>query len=137
MPRRGNEFVTRNFSTGCKLFNKPVRNAADVLPFSRVARDDRTSSPAIAVRRQSERSTPVTHRRAAVLPIARGRPQSNFGAFAEQLRQSREQRKLSLQQIADSTRIGISQLQALERGDVNLLPEGIYRRSIIRQYANA
>ncbi len=47
----------------------------------------------------------------------------------------RLQRGLSLQQIADRTKIRTSWLQAIEDGRWSELPEGIYRRSYIRQYA--
>lgn len=47
----------------------------------------------------------------------------------------RQQRGLSLQQIADKTKIRTSWLQAIEDGRWSELPEGIYRRSYIRQYA--
>jgi len=47
----------------------------------------------------------------------------------------RRQRGLSLQQIADKTKIRASWLQAIEDGRWSELPEGIYRRSYIRQYA--
>src|SRR5262245_20660575 len=57
--------------------------------------------------------------------------------FGERLRRRREQNELTLQQIANSTKIGIHQLRALERGDLDLLPPGFYRRAIVRQYAEA
>ena len=49
----------------------------------------------------------------------------------------REQTKRSLEEIADTTKISIHQLRALERGDLHVLPAGIYRRAIVRQYAAA
>ena len=47
----------------------------------------------------------------------------------------REQRGLSLEQIASWTKIRVSWLQAIEDGRWSELPGGIYRRSYIRQYA--
>jgi cytoskeletal protein RodZ len=49
----------------------------------------------------------------------------------------RGSRGVSLRQIADATRIGISYLKAIEGGKIDKLPPGIYARSYIRQYARA
>ena len=57
--------------------------------------------------------------------------------FGERLLRGREQKERSLQEIADATKITIHQLRALERGDLDRLPTGIYRRAIVRQYAEA
>src|SRR5437867_11390823 len=46
-------------------------------------------------------------------------------------------RGISLEQIAESTKIGIRLLEAIERGDFRKLPGGIYSTSYIRQYARA
>ena len=49
----------------------------------------------------------------------------------------RRNRGISLEQIADSTKISIRSLQAIEQGDFRKLPGGIYNTSYIRQYARA
>src|SRR5436305_7275848 len=49
----------------------------------------------------------------------------------------RQNRGISLQQIADSTKISIRSLEAIERGDFRKLPGGIYNTSYIKQYARA
>jgi cytoskeletal protein RodZ len=49
----------------------------------------------------------------------------------------RRNRGISLQQISDSTKIGIRALEAIERGEFRKLPGGIYATSYIRQYARA
>ncbi len=49
----------------------------------------------------------------------------------------RESKGISLRQIADSTKISLRFLEAIERGDFSQLPGGIYDRSYIRQYARA
>src|ERR1044071_6986752 len=49
----------------------------------------------------------------------------------------RQNRGISLQQIADSTKISVRSLQAIEEGDFRKLPGGIYNTSYIRQYARA
>jgi len=56
--------------------------------------------------------------------------------FGGKLRQAREGRGLSLRQIADTTKISASALEALERNDVSKLPGGIFSRSFVRAYAS-
>ncbi len=56
----------------------------------------------------------------------------DFGAY---LRQAREQRGISLRQIASSTKISMAALEALERNQVEKLPGGIFTRAFVRAYA--
>jgi len=49
----------------------------------------------------------------------------------------RRNRGISLEQIANSTKISVRSLEAIERGDFHKLPGGIYNTSYIRQYARA
>ena len=49
----------------------------------------------------------------------------------------RRNRGISLEQIADATKISIRSLEAIEQGDFCKLPGGIYNTSYIRQYARA
>jgi len=49
----------------------------------------------------------------------------------------RRNRGISLEQIAESTKINIRSLRAIENGDFKKLPGGIYDTSYIRQYAKA
>jgi cytoskeletal protein RodZ len=49
----------------------------------------------------------------------------------------RQAGRMSLQQIARDTRIGVRYLRAIEQGRLNDLPGGIYTISYIRQYAAA
>lgn len=49
----------------------------------------------------------------------------------------RQNRGISLKQIAETTKISIRSLDAIERGDFRKLPGGIYNTSYIRQYARA
>jgi cytoskeleton protein RodZ len=51
------------------------------------------------------------------------------------LREAREKRGVSLRQIANSTRISVMSLEALERSDFSRLPGGIFTRAFIRAYA--
>src|SRR5579862_7351867 len=49
----------------------------------------------------------------------------------------RRERGISLDQIANATKISIRSLKAIEDGDFRKLPGGIYNTSYIRQYARA
>lgn len=49
----------------------------------------------------------------------------------------RETKGISLEQIADLTKLRVSTLKAIEDGDFDALPGGIYNISYIRQYARA
>ncbi len=49
----------------------------------------------------------------------------------------RQNKGISLEQIADLTKLRISTLKAIEDGDFDALPGGIYNISYIRQYARA
>jgi cytoskeleton protein RodZ len=55
--------------------------------------------------------------------------------FGERLRTARERRGLSLRQVADSTKISLPILEALERDDPSRLPGGIFSRSFVRSFA--
>src|SRR5207253_6602686 len=57
------------------------------------------------------------------------------GDFGSRMRHAREQRGVSLRQIAEATKIGISALEALERNDISRLPGGIFSRAFVRSYA--
>jgi len=49
----------------------------------------------------------------------------------------RQQRGISLGEIANTTKIGVRYLEGIERGQFAALPGGIYNTSYIRQYARA
>ena len=49
----------------------------------------------------------------------------------------RRNRGISLEQIAESTKISIRSLEAIEHGEFGKLPGGIYNTSYIKQYARA
>jgi cytoskeletal protein RodZ len=56
----------------------------------------------------------------------------DFGTF---LRQAREKRGISLQQVSVTTKISARVLDALERNDPSKLPGGIFSRAFVRSYA--
>ena len=49
----------------------------------------------------------------------------------------RRNRGISLEQIAESTKIGVRWLMAIEKGDFAKLPGGVYNTNYIKQYARA
>ena len=61
----------------------------------------------------------------------------DVAAFGEFLRVARERRGLTLQQIASETRIPWRHLDAIEHGNLDAVPSGMYRRAEIRAYADA
>lgn len=58
-------------------------------------------------------------------------------SFGEKLKQEREKRKITLEQISVSTKIGTRMLQALEEDKFNQLPGGIFNKGFVRAYARA
>ena len=56
-------------------------------------------------------------------------------SFGEKLKQEREKRKISLEQISSSTKIGTRMLQALEEDKFNQLPGGIFNKGFVRAYS--
>jgi len=49
----------------------------------------------------------------------------------------RQRKGISLESIAASTKLSVRQLAAIEEGDFQRLPGGIYNTNYIRQYARA
>jgi len=58
-------------------------------------------------------------------------------AFCARLKSERERRGTSLAEIAASTKIKASLLEALERGDLSRWPKGLYQRAFFREYVAA
>jgi cytoskeleton protein RodZ len=54
-----------------------------------------------------------------------------------ELASTRQKKAISLEQIAETTKIGIRSLKAIEAGEFEKLPGGVYSTSYIRQYARA
>jgi len=65
--------------------------------------------------------------------MATDRPSGDCGRM---LREARERRGVSLRQIANTTKISVSALEALERNDISHLPGGIFSRAFVRSYAS-
>lgn len=49
----------------------------------------------------------------------------------------RQSRGLTLEQIADATKISLRYLRAIEEGRLAVLPGGVYTANYLRQYAEA
>ncbi|HYL93167.1 MAG TPA: helix-turn-helix domain-containing protein, partial [Alphaproteobacteria bacterium] len=58
-----------------------------------------------------------------------------MGTFGERLRREREARNITLEEIAESTKISRRSLQALEQEDFSRLPGGVFNRGFVRSYA--
>ena len=58
-----------------------------------------------------------------------------MASFGERLKREREMRNVSLEEIAESTKIGKRNLQALETEDFDKLPGGIFNKGFVRAYA--
>jgi cytoskeleton protein RodZ len=54
-----------------------------------------------------------------------------------ELASTRQKKAISLEQISETTKIGIRSLKAIEAGEFQKLPGGVYSTSYIRQYARA
>src|SRR5262245_21821017 len=57
--------------------------------------------------------------------------------LGSKLKRAREERGVSLAEIATATKISPAALEALERNDYSRLPGGIFSRSFVRAYATA
>ena len=61
-------------------------------------------------------------------------PNEALRKFAEELKSTREAKNITLQQIANRTKIDLKFLQAIEECKFDILPE-IYMRAFIKEYA--
>jgi cytoskeleton protein RodZ len=62
-------------------------------------------------------------------------PDSRRGSFGAWLRHQREARSVSLREIADSSKISIRYLDALEQDRFDALPAPVFARGFLREYA--
>ena len=56
--------------------------------------------------------------------------------FGQKLRSERESKGLSLEDVADTTRVGIHLLRALEEDDFDVLPDDVFVKGHLRAYAD-
>src|SRR5215468_4230644 len=58
-----------------------------------------------------------------------------MASLGQQLKQSREEKGISIQEIAESTHISIRFLQAIENDAYDVLPGGVFNRAFVRNFA--
>ena len=58
-----------------------------------------------------------------------------MSSFGEDLKRERELRKISLREIAESTKINVRYLDALENNDFKRLPGGVFNKGFVRAFA--
>jgi cytoskeleton protein RodZ len=61
--------------------------------------------------------------------------ETGLPSFGEKLKLEREKRKITLEEISVSTKIGTRMLQALEENKFNQLPGGIFNKGFVRAYS--
>jgi cytoskeleton protein RodZ len=57
-----------------------------------------------------------------------------MGSFGERMQREREMRRITIEEIAESTKIGSRMLRALEDEDFDKLPGGIFNKGFVRAY---
>ncbi|NYF79256.1 helix-turn-helix domain-containing protein [Granulicella arctica] len=60
-----------------------------------------------------------------------------MGQFGQELRQEREGRGVSVDEICAVTKVSVRHLEALEAGRYEELPGGVFRKGIVRSYISA
>lgn len=61
--------------------------------------------------------------------------QQNNELLAEELKQRREDRKIKIETVAKKLKINLKYLQALENGQLEKLPAGLYGKKILQEYS--
>src|SRR6266850_1671258 len=59
-----------------------------------------------------------------------------MSTVAEQLRHAREAQKLTIEQVADITKIRTDHVRAIENGDYQIFSAPVYMRGFVRTYSN-
>jgi cytoskeleton protein RodZ len=57
--------------------------------------------------------------------------------FCDELRWERERRQVSIETICEETKVSSRHLHALEAGEYDELPGGVFRKGIVRSYLSA
>ena len=57
--------------------------------------------------------------------------------FCDELRWERERRQISIEKICEETKVAARHLLALEAGEYDALPGGVFRKGIVRSYLAA
>jgi len=58
-----------------------------------------------------------------------------MASLGQELRKAREERGISLHEIADATNIGVRFLQAIENDTYDILPGGVFNRAFVKKFA--
>jgi hypothetical protein len=61
---------------------------------------------------------------------------TDHSSFGPELRRAREARGLTLEEIAEVTKVNVALFRGLENNDLSRWPSGLFRRSFIRSYAS-
>src|SRR5919112_1557057 len=69
------------------------------------------------------------------LALERSLPMSDRDSFGPRLRRERERRGITLEMLAESTKVGKDLWEGLERNDLARWPAGIFARAFVRDYA--
>lgn len=62
---------------------------------------------------------------------------TDHSSFGPELRRAREARGLTLEEIAEITKVNVALFRGLENNDLSRWPSGLFRRAFIRSYAEA
>jgi cytoskeletal protein RodZ len=73
----------------------------------------------------------------APLEIATPTPGEILQQLGGKLQQLRQERQLSIQDLSVSTRIQARLIQAIEEGHIEMLPEPVYVKAMVKRYANS
>jgi cytoskeletal protein RodZ len=63
--------------------------------------------------------------------------ESGVAAFGEELRRAREARGMDVEAVCQTTKVPVRHIRALESGDLDELPGGVFRRGFVRSYLGA
>ena len=58
-----------------------------------------------------------------------------MSSFGQEIKRERELRQISLREIAETTKVSLRYLEALENNDFEQLPGGVFNRGFVRAYA--
>jgi len=59
-----------------------------------------------------------------------------MASLGQELKKAREERGISLHEIADATNIGVRFLQAIENDTYDILPGGVFNRAFVKKFAS-
>ncbi|QQS46184.1 MAG: DUF4115 domain-containing protein [Acidobacteriota bacterium] len=59
-----------------------------------------------------------------------------MASLGQELKKARENRGITLHEIADATNIGVRFLQAIENDTYDILPGGVFNRAFVKKFAN-